>query len=105
MIPRYTRAAMGRIWTDDNTVDGLGALQTNQLPNNLTKGSGSSLSPLILGVFYELMISMWGSGFELIVDPYRLKKQGMIELTTFQMADIAVLYPQAFIDAEYCAKS
>jgi len=42
---------------------------------------------------------MWGSGFEIVVDPYRLKKQGMIELTTFMLVDIVLKYPQAFVVA------
>ena len=102
--PRLGSTASLPIWDDDSTVDGLDAYGTNQLPSNLTKGSGTNLSPLLLGVFYEVAIGVWGSGFELIADPYRLKKQGMIELTTFQMVDTAVLYPQAFVDCEAVQK-
>jgi hypothetical protein len=47
------------------------------------------------------VISLWGNGFELIVDPYRLKKQGMIELTTFTLTDVTVKYPQAFVVAKF----
>lgn len=82
---------------DDNTVDGYIARSSNQVPKNLTKGSGTNLSAVIRGVFNVMVIGMWGSGFELVVDPYRLKKQGMIELTTFVMTDIAIRYPQAFV--------
>jgi len=87
------------IWADDNTVDGLTAVSTNQVAKNGTKGSGTNLSTLILGIFNTMIIGMWGSGFELVVDPYRLKKQGMIELTTFMLADITLKYPQAFVVA------
>jgi hypothetical protein len=55
---------------------------------------------LILGVFSTLVIGMWGRGFELVVDPFRLKKQGMIELTTFMLGDVALKYPQAFVVAQ-----
>jgi hypothetical protein len=34
---------------------------------------------------------------EVIVDPYRLKKQGMIELTSFQMVGIMVRRPTSFV--------
>lgn len=44
-----------------------------------------------------LTIGLWESGFELIVDPFRLKKQGMIELTTFMLGDVALKYPAAFV--------
>jgi HK97 family phage major capsid protein len=84
------------IWADDDTVDGKEARSTNQVASNGTKGSGTNLSTLILGVFDTMLINMWGSGFEFIVDPYRLKKQGMIELTTFMLVDIVLRYPVAF---------
>lgn len=85
------------IWADDDTIDGLEARWTVQVPSNLVKGtSGATLSALILGVFDTMLINMWGSGFEFIVDPYRLKKQGMIELTTFMLVDVVLRYPVAF---------
>ena len=88
------------IWADDNTVDGFVARSSNQVPANLTKGTGTNLSALIRGVFETIIIGMWGSGFELVVDPYRLKKQGMIELTTFMLVDVTLRYPQAFVVAQ-----
>ena len=33
---------------------------------------------------------------DLVVDPYRLKKQGMIEVTSFQMVDVGVRQPAQF---------
>ena len=89
------------IWADDSTVDGFRAASSNQVASNGTKGSGSNLHTLIRGIFETLVIGMWGSGFELVVDPYRLKKQGMIELTTFMLTDITVKYPVAFVVAQY----
>lgn len=86
------------IWADDDTIDGKEARSTNQVPANLVKGtSGATLSALILGVFDTMLVNMWGSGFEFIVDPYRLKKQGMIELTTFMLVDIVLRFPVAFV--------
>jgi HK97 family phage major capsid protein len=90
------------IWADDNTVDGYRARSSNQVPNNNTKGtSGATLSTLIRGIFETMVIGMWGSGFELVVDPYRLKKQGMIELTTFMLTDVVIKYPTAFVLAKF----
>lgn len=87
------------IWADDNTVDGFKAASSNQVASNGTKGSGSNLHTLIRGIFETMVIGMWGSGFELVVDPYRLKKQGMIELTTFMLTDVTLKYPTAFVVA------
>lgn len=88
------------IWEDDDTVDGYPARSTNQVPKNGTEGTGTALHTLIRGIFETMVISMWGNGFELVVDPYRLKKQGMIELTTFMLTDVTLKYPVAFIVAK-----
>ena len=89
------------IWADDNTVDGYRARSSNQVSSTTTKGSsGATLSWLIRGIFETMVIGMWGSGFELVVDPYRLKKQGMIELTTFMLTDVTLKYPTAFVVAK-----
>jgi hypothetical protein len=42
-----------------------------------------------------VLIGTWGA-LELVVDPYALKKQGMIEVTSFQLADIALRHGQSF---------
>jgi HK97 family phage major capsid protein len=86
------------IWANDNTVDGYPAASSNQLKKNTTKGtSGATLHTMIRGIFETMIISQWGSGFELVVDPYRLKKQGMIELTSFMLIDVTLTYPPAFV--------
>jgi HK97 family phage major capsid protein len=87
-------------WADDDTLAGYMARSSNQVPKTGVRGSTSNNHALILGVFSTLVIGMWGSGFELVVDPFSLKKQGMIELTTFMLGDVALKYPQAFVVAE-----
>src|SRR5208337_3044245 len=42
---------------------------TQQLPNNLTKGGASSLSPIIGGIWNQLVTAFW-SGVDILVDPY-----------------------------------
>jgi len=91
------------VWTDDDKVSGYVARSTNQVPKTGVRGQTSNNHALIAGVWPTLIIGMWGSGFELVVDPYRLKKQGMIELTTFMLTDVALRYPQAFVVAQ-CQK-
>jgi HK97 family phage major capsid protein len=101
-LPRLGNTVGLPIWTDNNTVDGYKAASSNQLSKTGTKGtSGATLHTLIRGIFETMVIGMWGSGFELVVDPYRLKKQGMIELTTFMLVDVVLKYPLAFVVAQY----
>jgi HK97 family phage major capsid protein len=91
------------VWGDDDTVGGYTARSSNQVPKTGVRGSTANNHAVILGVWKSLVIGMWGSGFELVVDPFTLKKQGMIELTTFAMTNIVLKYPQAFVVAQ-CQK-
>jgi HK97 family phage major capsid protein len=101
-LPRLGNTIGLPIWTDNNTVDGYQAASSNQVAKTNTKGtSGATLHTIIRGIFETMVIGMWGSGFELVVDPYRLKKQGMIELTTFMLVDVVLKYPLAFVVAKY----
>lgn len=83
------------IWSDNDTIANKAAFETNQVQSNLTKGTGSNLHAVYYGIWQQLLIGEWGA-MEILVDPLRLKKQGMIEVTSFQMIDIAVRYAAAF---------
>lgn len=89
------------VWSDTSILDGMGEMNgykagvSNAIPSNLTKGAGSSLSNVTYGNWNDLLIGEWGV-MELITDPYRLKKQGVIEVTSFLMADIAVRHGESF---------
>lgn len=71
---------------------GYPAYVSNQVPSTLVKTSSSDCHAIILGYWPTLMIGEWGV-LDLVVDPYALKKQGMIEITSFQLVDIAVRQP------------
>jgi len=100
LTPRLANTIALPVWTDNEEVSGYEAFSSNQVPKTGTRGSTSNNHAIILGVWATMIIGMWGSGFELVVDPYRLKKQGMIELTTFMLTDVALKYPAAFVVAE-----
>jgi hypothetical protein len=77
-------------------VNGYRAEVSTQVPSNLTKGTAVGIcSAIIFGDWSQLVYGEWGV-LELITDPFRLKKQGMIEVTSFQMADVGVRIPAAF---------
>jgi HK97 family phage major capsid protein len=90
-----TRMIWGGSLTEGNVV-GYNAISSNQI--SATLGGGSEHG-IIFGNFADVMIGMWGGGMEIVVDPYSLKKQGMIEITSFQLCDIALRYPQSFCKA------
>jgi HK97 family phage major capsid protein len=77
-------------------LNGYPAFCSAQIPNNLTKGTSRGIClAIVFGAFSQAVVGDWGM-MELIVDPYRLKKQGMIEVTSFAMYGIAVKYAAAF---------
>ncbi len=81
-------------------MNGYRAGATTQVPSDLTKGASVSiLSAIIFGNWNDLVIGEYGA-LELIVDPYRLKKQGMIEITSNILADVLVLRAQSFAAAK-----
>lgn len=83
------------VW-DGTEMNGYNAAVSNQVPSNLTKGTSSGVcSAIIFGNWSDLIIGEWGA-MEIIVDPYSLKKQGLVELTSIMMADVAVRHPESF---------
>lgn len=81
----------------DRPLNGYGLYVTNQVPSNLTKGTSTTIChALILGNWADLVIGQWGPGFEVVVDPYALKKTGSIEVTSFQLVDVAVRHAESF---------
>ena len=84
------------IWRDGSEqVLSYRSLVSNNVPSTLTKGSKNDCHAIILGNWSDLIIGEWGV-IEIIVDPYRLKKQAVIEVTSFVMVDVALRYPVAF---------
>lgn len=75
---------------------GYGAVASNQISSTL--GVGTNEHGIVFGNFNDMLIGMWG-GLELVVDPYALKKQGLIEVTSFQLVDIALRHGESFAKA------
>ncbi len=70
-------------------------LVSNNVPSNLTKGSGSSLSAMILGNWADLLVGLW-SGVDLLVDPYTGSTTGTVRVSIFQDADVALRHAESF---------
>lgn len=83
------------IYGQDNTMNGYPVTVSNQVPKNLTKGTGTDLSALVFGNFADLIIGMWG-GLDLQVNPYSLDKKGAVRVTAFQDVDLQVRHPESF---------
>lgn len=103
---KYSMAGIARIASTDsrtlwdtttNTVEGLRAYSTNNLPSTLTKGTSSGVAhAAIMGDFSQVMVGEWGAGAEIIVDPFTLARRNLIQITSIQFADVAVRIPSSF---------
>jgi len=84
------------VWGDGaEPLNSYGALVTNQVPSNLTKGTGSGLSAIIFGNLADLLVGLW-SGLDLLVDPYTASTTGTVRVVAMQDIDIAVRHAESF---------
>ena len=68
---------------------------SNNVPSNLTKGSGSNLSAIIYGDFSQLMIAMFAN-IEVLIDPYSDFASGKVGIRALASFDIGVRQAPAF---------
>ena len=91
-------AGSAMIWSGtilEGIVAGYKAMASNQIKSTL---GGGSEHGIVFGNWTDLLVGMFG-GIEITVDPYRLKKQAMVEYTIFGMADVMLRHPQSFCKA------
>lgn len=93
-VPELGNTAAVPIWRN-NEVNGYRAIASNQVPGNLTKGSGTNLSALLFGNFADVLIGMWG-GLDLLVDPYTGSTAGTVRMVALQDVDVAVRRASSF---------
>ena len=68
---------------------------SNNIPSNLTKGSGTDLSAVIYGNFADLLIGLYGT-LEILVDPYTDFAKATTGIRALQSIDIAVRHAELF---------
>jgi len=76
------------------SINGYSVARSNQVPNNLTKGTGTNLSALLFGNWSDLIIGEWGA-LDLQVDPYT-GGVGNVKVKALQFVDCAVRHPESF---------
>lgn len=77
-------------------LNGYRAGVTNQVPSNLTKGSGTNLSALIFGNFADVLIGEWGV-LEILPNPYGSGyDSGGIEIRALQTVDVQIRHAESF---------
>jgi len=77
------------------TCNGYRLVSTNQIPSNLTKGSGTNLSAMIFGNWADVLLGFW-SGVDVVADPYTQAASGALVLTMLQDCDVALRRTESF---------
>jgi HK97 family phage major capsid protein len=82
---------------DMNNLYGYPIVVSQQVPSNLSKGSGSNLSAMLFGVWSDLLIGQW-SGIDILVDQYTGSNAGTVRVVAFHDCDFAVRHPESFAE-------
>lgn len=77
------------------TMGGFPWCETNQVPNNIAKGSGTDLSALLFGNARDCIAGLWGV-LDMVVDDSTFSSAGGLRISAFQDADIAVRHASSF---------
>lgn len=80
----------------EGRVNGYPAVATTLMPSNLTKGSGTNLSSMIIGNWSDLIIGQWGGGINILLDPYTGSSTGALRIIALADVDVAVRYNESF---------
>lgn len=83
------------VWSEDNKLNGYGAFASNQIPSNLTKGTGTNLSAILFGNFADLVVGQWGT-LDIQVDTTSLGTSGGVRIIALQDVDIQLRRAESF---------
>ena len=78
-----------------NSLYGYNLSITNNVPSDLTKGTGTALSAMIFGDFSQLMMGFFSTP-DVLVDPYTAGSTGAVRIRVMQELDISVRHAQSF---------
>lgn len=81
----------GRFIMEGSELNGYKAEASTQVPDN----------HLVFGDWTQLIVAEFGSGADIVVDPYSLATTGMIRLTVSRLADIGLRHPESFAQGEH----
>ena len=80
---------------EGNTLANRPVIVSQNVPSNLTKGTGSGLSAIIYGNLNDVLYASFG-GLEIVVDPHTKLNQGIIRVAAFMEVDVALRHPESF---------
>ena len=94
--PRQTSGVEGNfILGEENALLGYPVLSSNNVPSDLSKGSGSNLSAVCFGNWADVLVAFW-SDLEILVDPYTKSNQNLISIRAVSDIDVGVRHAESF---------
>lgn len=69
------------------SIAGYKVLCSNQIPNNLVKGTATNLTAAFFGDFSNVLLGIW-SGMDVMANPYSEFDQAIIQIRAMQLADL-----------------
>ena len=99
-IPKQASGVEGNFIISDQNVAvpsvlGFPVFSSTNVPNDLTKGTGTALSAYIVGVWSELLIGQWG-GIDLLSDPFTQATNGLLRIVINGYFDVDVRHAASF---------
>ena len=91
------RASGNGMLVENDLLGGAPMFASTTMPDTLTKGTASGIcSSLVYGADWSQLAILLFGGMELVIDPYRLKKQGLVELSIILLYDVVCRQPAVF---------
>lgn len=79
-----------------NELNGYPVGVSNNVPSDLTKGTGTALSAIVYGNFDDLVIGQFGSAMDLVIDPYTSAKENIVNVIASSDYDVIVKRAASF---------
>ena len=83
----------------DMPINGYAVRGSNQIPRNLSRGSGRNTSAAIFGSPMQVLCAHW-SGVDLVIDNMSRAEFGDVRMVFYRDLDVGVLQPKAFAVAK-----
>lgn len=77
------------------SMNGYQAMVSTNVPNDLTKGTGTDLNALIFGHFPAVYLANWG-GLDIVIDPYTAANQAKIRIVVNSWWDVGLRHDEHF---------
>lgn len=92
----WTQEVNGGRSATPGSINGYPVFRTNQIGNNLTKGTANDATAVIFGNWSDLIIGEWGT-LEILPNPYGAGfNSGALDIRAMQTVDVAVRHPESF---------